>query len=114
MSKKAKVAVIAGGTVACMAAVVGTLIAVNTLLDSKKTEQYTVTEPVHALVDDSDAGSVRIVATDADTITVRQTTHWITDEPSPKRSLVGGVLRLADADECRGGWTVFRCETDYR
>ena len=114
MSKKAKVAAIAGGALACMAAVAGTVIAVNTLLDSKKTEEYTVSEPVHELVVDSDAGSVRIVATDADSISVRQTTHWVTDEPSPKRSVVDGVLRLADADECRGGWTVFRCETDYR
>jgi Putative adhesin len=114
MSKKAKVAAFAGGTVACMAAVVGAVIAVNTLLDSKKTEEYTVSEPVHELVVDSDAGSVRIVATDADTISVRQTTHWVTDEPSPKRSIVDGVLRLEDADECRGGWTVCRCETDYR
>lgn len=114
MSKKAKAAAIAGGTLACMAAVVGTVIAVNTLLDSKKTEQYTVSEPVHKLVVDSDAGSVRIIATDAGSITVQQTTHWVTDEPTPKRSVVDGVLRLVDADECRGGWTVFRCETDYR
>ncbi len=113
MSKKAKIAAIAGGTIACMAAVVGTVIAVNTLLDSKKTEQYTVAEQVHELVVDSDAGSIRIVATDADRVTVRQTTHWITDEPAPKRTVADGVLRLADADECRGGWTVFRCETDY-
>jgi hypothetical protein len=114
MSKKAKVAAIAGGTLACIAAVVGTVIAVNTLLDSKKTEQYTVSTPLHELVVDSDAGTVRIVATDAGSVTVQQTTHWVTDEPTPKRSVVDGVLRLADADECRGGWTVFRCETDYR
>ena len=63
MSKKTKVAAIAGGALACMAAVAGTVIAVNTLLDSKKTEDYTVSEPVHELVVDSDAGSVRIVAT---------------------------------------------------
>ena len=84
------------------------------MLDSKKTEEYTVAEPVHKLVVDSDAGSVRIVATDAGSITVRQTTHWVTDEPSPRRSIVDGVLRLVDADECRGGWTILRCETDYR
>ena len=101
MSKKAKAAAIAGGTLACMAAVVGTVIAVNTLLDSKKTEEYTVSEPVHKLVVDSDAGSVRIVATDAESITVRQTTHWVTDEPTPKRSVVNGVLRLRERRQMR-------------
>jgi len=96
MSKKAKVAAFAGGTVACMAAVVGTVIAVNTLLDSKKTEEYTVAEPVHKLVVDSDAGSVRIVATDADSISVRRPRPG-----SPTSRRRSGASSTA----CSGSWT---------
>ena len=72
-----------------------------------------MSEPIHELVVGTGAGDVDIVATSADHITVRQTTHWITDEPSPKKSVSDGVLTLADADDC-GGWTLLRCETDYR
>lgn len=113
MSKKKKAAVGLGATVGSLAVVFGVIFGVNTLLDKQKTEQYSVSEPIHELVVDTGAGDVDIVATSADHITVRQTTHWITDEPSPKKSVSDGVLTLADADDC-GGWTLLRCETDYR
>ena len=52
-----------------------------------------------------------MLATDADHVTVRRTTHWVTSEPKPTKTVSGGVLRLAD--DCEG-WTTFRCETSYR
>ena len=113
MSKKKTAAVVLGSAVVSLAGIFGAVLAVNTLLDNQKTEQYTISEPIHKLVVGTGAGNVDIVATAADQISVRQTTHWITDEPSPKRNISGGVLTLADADDC-GGWTLLRCETDYR
>src|SRR3954463_11950371 len=109
-NKNATVAVIAGGVVLFLAAFAG-LFAVNTLLDHEKTETFAVTEPVQKLVVASDAGDVKVVATDGDRVTVRRTTHWVTSEPKPTKSVSGGVLRLAgDCD----GWTAFRCESSYR
>jgi hypothetical protein len=108
---KATVAAIAGGLVICLVAAFAGLFAVNMLLDSEKTEKFAVAEPVHKLVVAADAGDVKVVATDADRVTVRRTTHWVTKEPKPTKTVSGGVLRLAgDCD----GWTTFRCETSYR
>src|SRR3954452_13998787 len=109
-NKNATVAVIAGGVVLFLAAFAG-LFAVNTLLDSKKTETFAVTEPVQKLVVAADAGDVKVLATDADHVTVRRTTHWVTSEPKPTKSTAGGVLRLGD--DCHG-WSPLRCETSYR
>lgn len=95
----------------CLVTALVCLFAVNTLLDSEKTEKFAVTEPVQRLVVAAGAGDVNVVATDADRVTVRRTTHWVTREPMPTRTVSGGVLRLAG--DC-AGWTMFRCETSYR
>ena len=110
-NKKATAAVIAGGVVVCLLTAFAGIFAVNTLFDSEKTEKFAVTEPVQKLVVAADAGDVTVVATDADRVTVRRTTHWVTSEPKPTKSVSRGVLRLAD--DC-GGWTTFRCESSYR
>jgi hypothetical protein len=111
MTKKATVAVIAGGLVICLITAFAGVFTANTLLDSEKTETFAVTEPVQKLVLRADAGNVKVVAADADRVTVRRTTHWVTSEPKPTKTVSGGVLRLAD--DC-DGWTTFRCETSYR
>ena len=49
-TKRATAAVIAGGVVACLVTAFAGLFAVNTLLDSEKTEKFAVTEPVQELV----------------------------------------------------------------
>src|SRR4051812_44726701 len=95
----------------CLVTALAGVFAANTLFDSSKTEKFAVTEPVQKLVVAADAGNVRVVATDADRVTVRRTTHWVTSEPKPTKTVSGGVLRLAD--DC-DGWTTFRCETSYR
>jgi hypothetical protein len=110
-NKKATAAVIAGGVVVCLLTAFAGIFAVNTLFDNEKTEKFAVTEPVQKLVVAADAGDVKVVATDADRVTVRRTTHWVTSEPKPTMSVSRGVLRLAD--DC-GGWTTFRCESSYR
>jgi hypothetical protein len=110
-TKTNKTPAIAGGIVVCLVVVLGSLFAVNTLLDSKKTETFAVTQPVQKLVVAADAGDVKVLATDADRVTVRRTTHWVTSEPKPTRSTSGGVLRLGD--DCHG-FTLLRCETSYR
>jgi putative adhesin len=110
-TKKATVAAVAAGLVMSLVTVFAGLCAVNTLLDSEKTETIAVTEPVQKLVVAADAGDVKVVATDADRVTVKRTTHWVTSEPKPTKTVSGGVLRLAD--DC-DGWTTFRCETSYR
>lgn len=110
-TKRATAAVIAGGFVACLVAAFAGLFAVDTLLDSQKTEKFAVTAPVHELVVAAAAGDVKVVATDAGRVTVSRTTHWVTSEPKTSQATSGGVLRLAD--DC-GGWTPLRCETSYR
>ena len=110
-SKKVTVAAIAGGVVMCLLTAFAGLFAVNTLLDSDKTDTFAVSESVHKLVVAADAGDVNVLATDADHVTVRRTTHWVTSEPKPTKTVSGGVLRLAD--DCEA-WTTFRCETSYR
>src|SRR4051794_13844389 len=85
--------------------------AANALLDSEKTEEFAVREPVRTVVVTADAGNVKVVATDAERVTVRRTTHWVTSEPKPTKTVSGGVLRLADGCD---GWTTFRCETSYQ
>src|SRR4051794_39355522 len=105
------VAAIAGGVVVCVITAVAGIFAVNSLFDSSKTEKFAVTAPVQKLVVAADAGDVKVVATDADRVTVRRTTHWVTSEPKPTQTVSGGVLRLDD--DC-GGWTTFRCETNYQ
>jgi len=110
-SKKAVVAAIAGGVVMCLVTAFAGVFAVNTLFDSEKTEKFAVTEPVQKLVVAADTGDVKVFATDADHVTVHRTTHWVTSEPTPTKTVSGGVLRLAD--DC-DGWTTFRCETNYR
>jgi putative adhesin len=110
-NRKPTVAVIAGGLVMCLVTLFAGVFAVNTLFDSEKTETFAITEPVQKLVVATDAGDVKVVATDADRVTVRRTTHWVTSEPKPTKTIAGGVLRLAG--DC-GGWTTFRCETSYR
>ena len=114
MSKKKRAAVVAGAVIGSTGVFFGAVLAINTLLDSKTTKQYSVSERVTELIVSSGAGNVEIVATSADRVTVQQTTHWVTDEPTPKKTLSDGVLTLADSDDCRGGWTLLRCETDYR
>src|SRR3954469_17265617 len=95
----------------CLVAAFAGLFAVNTLLDSDKTVKFVVSEPVQKLVVAADAGDVKVVATDADRVSVRRTTHWVTSEPMPTKTVSGGVLRLAgDCD----GWTAFRCDSSYR
>lgn len=112
MSRKKKAAIATGVVIGSTGALFGAVLAINTLLDSQKTSEYTVSEPVDELIVSADSGNVEIVATSADRITVRQTTHWVTDEPTPEKTLSNGVLTLSDA--C-GGWGLqFRCETDYR
>jgi hypothetical protein len=114
MSKKKKAALVAGAVIGSTGVFFGTVLAINTLLDSQTTREYSVSEPVTELIVSSGAGNVEIVATSADRVTVHQTTHWVTSEPTPKKTLSNGVLTLADSDDCRGGWTLLRCETDYR
>jgi hypothetical protein len=110
-NKKPPVAALAGGLVMCLVAAFAGLFAVNTLLDSEKTDKFVVSEPVQKVVVAADAGDVKVVATDADRVSVRRTTHWVTSEPKPTKTVSGGVLRLAgDCD----GWTTFRCESSYR
>lgn len=112
MSKKKTAAVVTGVVIGSTGALFGAVLAINTLLDSQKTDEYTVSEPVDELIVSADSGNVEIVATSAERVTVHQTTHWVTDEPTPKKTVSNGVLTLAD--EC-GGWGLqFRCETDYR
>lgn len=111
MSTKAKIAAAAGAVIVSLAGLGGGLYAVNTVLDNEKTEQFTISQEVRKVIVASDAGDVQVVGTDADRVTVRETTRWITDEPSPEMTVAGGVLRLGN--DC-DGWTVFRCETDYR
>jgi DUF4097 and DUF4098 domain-containing protein YvlB len=110
-TKHNRAAAIGGGVAACLVAIFAGLFAVNTLLASQKTERFAVTEPVHKLVVAGGAGDVNVVATDADHVTVRRTTHWVTSEPKITKTVSGDVLRLAD--NCHG-WTTFRCETSYR
>src|SRR5262245_54906955 len=107
----AAAAAIAGGVVICLITALAGLFAANTLLDNKKTDTFTVTEPVQKLVVAADAGDVKVVATDADRVIVRRTTRWVTSEPKPTKTISGGVLRLAD--DC-GGWMTLHCETSYR
>jgi hypothetical protein len=110
-SKKRTVAAIAGGLVMCLVAAIAGVFAVNTLLDSQKTDRFVVSEPVEKVVVAADTGDVKVVATDADRVSVRRTTHWVTSEPKPTKSVSAGVLRLAgDCD----GWTAFRCDSSYR
>lgn len=111
MTRKTKIAVAAGATVVVIAATFGGVFGANTLLADKQTRSFTVAAPVSKVVVDSDVGDVDVVAADTDRITIRQTTHWLTDEPTPTRVVDGGVLRLDDG--C-GGWNFFRCEADYR
>jgi hypothetical protein len=111
MTRKKKIALAAGGTVAILAATFGGVFGTNTLLADKKTRSFTLAAPTTKVVVDSDAGDVDVVAADTDRITIRQTTHWVTHEPTPTRVVDGGVLRLDDG--C-GGWNVFRCEADYQ
>jgi len=96
-SKKVTVAAIAGGVVMCLLTAFAGLFAVNTLLDSEKTDRFAVTEPVQKLVVAADAGDVKVVATDADRVTVRRTTHWVTSEPKATKTVSGSVLRLDEA-----------------
>jgi hypothetical protein len=108
---KTIVAVALGGTIACLLAAFGAIYAVNTLLDHAQTEHFTVGEPVARLVVASDAGNIDVLATATNRVIVHQTTHWVTTQPTPTRTVSGGVLRLAD--DCRG-WTTFRCDTEYQ
>jgi hypothetical protein len=110
-NKKATVAVIAGGVVMLLVTAFAGLFAVNTLLDHEKTETFAVTEPVSKLVVAADAGDVNVVATDGARVTVRRTTHWVTSEPKPTKTVSGGILRLAD--DCEG-LSPLRCESGYR
>lgn len=111
MNRKTKIATAAGATFVALAGLGGAVLAANTLLDKEKTERFTITQPVTKVVVSSEAGDVEVVATDTDRITVTQTAHWVTDEPSPSSSVSNGVLRLGDES---GGWAIFRSQTDYR
>jgi hypothetical protein len=111
MTRKTRIAVVAGGAVALLAVSLGGLIAANTLLDHEQTDSFTIAGPVTKVIVSSAAGNVDVVAADVDRVSVEQTSRWLTDEPEPTRTLAGGVLRLGD--ECLGGWAIFRCETDY-
>jgi Toastrack DUF4097 len=110
-NKKATVALIAGGAVMLLVTALAGLFAVNTLLDHKKTETFAVAEPVQKLVVAAHTGDVNVIATDGDRVIVRRTTHWVTSEPRPTKTVSGGVLRLAD--DC-AGFTPLRCESGYR
>src|SRR3954449_9730035 len=94
----------------CLAVAFAGVFAVNTLFDSQKTETFAVAAPVDKLVVAADAGDVKVVATDADRVTVRRTTRWLTSEPKPTKTVSGGTLRLTD--DC-DGWTLV-CESGYR
>lgn len=75
MSRKKKAAIATGVVIGSTGAFFGAVLAINTLLDSQKTSEYTVSEPVDELIVSADSGNVEIVATSADRVTVRQTTH---------------------------------------
>jgi DUF4097 and DUF4098 domain-containing protein YvlB len=110
MTRKTKLA-IAASTIA-IASLVGGLIAVNTMLDSENTTTTSIAQPVTKVIVAADSGDVRVVATDADRLTIRQTRHWVKSEPKPEQRLSDGVLRLDEG--CDDGWPLLRCETDYR
>jgi Toastrack DUF4097 len=111
MTRKTKIAAAAGGSVAILLATFGGVFGANTKLADEKTRSFTIDAPVSKVVVDSDVGDVHVLAADTDRITIRQTTHWLTYEPTPTRVVDGGVLRLDDG--C-GGWNFFRCEADYQ
>src|SRR3954451_3948185 len=103
MKTKHRKAVIAAGAVMLLVTALAGLFAASTLFDHKKTESFAVTEPVDKLVGAADAGDVKVVATDADRVTVRRRTRWLTSEPKPTKTVSGGTLRLTD--DC-DGWTL--------
>jgi Toastrack DUF4097 len=109
MTTTSKIAIAAGAAVVSVAAIGGGILAVNTLLDNKKTERFTFNQPIHKVVVKGDAGNVRVVASDSGAVKVKETRRWVTSEPKPKRSLEAGVLRL---EEACSGWIAV-CETSY-
>ncbi len=96
MSKKKKAAVGLGATVGSLAAVFGVIFGVNTLLDKQKTEQYSVSEPIHELVVGTGAGDVDIVAT------------WPTTSPCVRRP-TGSPTSLAEEERVRRRPDARRC-----
>src|SRR4051794_4061691 len=112
MNRKSQAATAVGATIVFLALAGGGMYLANTTFADKRAEHYTVAQPISQVVVAADSGDIDIVATDADQISVRQTRHWLRHEPKPTRTVEGGVLRLGEG--CPGGFSMFRCETDFR
>jgi DUF4097 and DUF4098 domain-containing protein YvlB len=111
-TKRKKAAAIVCGVAGVLAVLLGAVYAVDTLFDHQKSERFTISAPVRKVVVASHAGNVEVTATSTKRVIVHRTTHWVTTEPTPERTVSDGVLRLADG--CKRGWPIFRCDTSYR
>jgi hypothetical protein len=111
-NKQAAAAAIVCGVAGVLAVLLGAVYAVDTLFGHEKSERFAISEPVRKVVVASGAGNVEVTATSTRRVVVHQTTHWVTAEPTPERTVSAGVLRLAGG--CNRGWPIFRCDTSYR
>jgi DUF4097 and DUF4098 domain-containing protein YvlB len=89
--------------------VAGALLALNLALDKRSVETHTVSGVVREIVVRSDSGDVDLVPADG-RVVVRETRHYVFDEPKLDMDTAGGVLTL-DA-HCKG--FAFNCSTDLR
>jgi Putative adhesin len=103
---------ILGGLAGVLIVLFGAVAVVNAAFAHQRRAQFAVSDPVHQVVVASGAGDISLVATDTDRVIVRQDTHWVTGKATPRHSVSGGVLRLADG--CKRHWPIFRCATSYR
>ncbi|MGH2941938.1 MAG: DUF4097 family beta strand repeat-containing protein [Solirubrobacteraceae bacterium] len=87
----------------------GALTALNLAFDETKVETHTISEPVRAIVVKSDSGDVDLVPGDTP-IEVRETQHYVFEQPTLERDVRDGVLTL----DSRCGGNVVRCYSDLR
>jgi hypothetical protein len=71
-----------------------------------------VSQRVHSIVVNADAGDVDIRAGLTGTVTIDRTDHWLLDRPEVSQELRDGTLTISSA--CNGIGFVLRCETDFQ
>jgi DUF4097 and DUF4098 domain-containing protein YvlB len=107
MSPLVKRLLIGGGLFVVLAA--GALAVLNFGFDKTSVRNHSVAGKVSAIVVKSDSGNVDLVPAHA-RIAVRETRHYVFDEPAFTQHVAGGVLTLES--DCRA--SVVRCYADLR
>jgi len=97
-----------GGALAvtCLGAGLGV---VNVALDESKVNAYAMSGAIHEIVVKSDSGDIDLVPAGGP-VQVRETQHFVSRQPTLRRTLKGGVLTLDSTCETR----VLRCYSDLR